>query len=268
MTTQNFNYQSNVNNSSVVLAAQPSEMGVKKTMSSLEMAELAGKPHNDLLKSIRNMETAWMKVTGGKFSLSSYFDSTGRKLPCYQFNYEESMYIASKFDDETRAKLTIRWAKLETGQATPFYQKMPTAKELALMVIQAEEEKERLMLENKAQQEVIEAQKPAVVFTSAVQAAVNSCLVGELAKILRQNGIEIGERRLFQWLRDNKYLGSHGERYNIPNQEYIERGYFELKKGTRSGDNGVMHTTITPKVTGKGQVYFVNKFLSMKENQK
>lgn len=263
--TQTFsNNQPNVNNSSVALAAQPSEIGVKKTMSSLEMAELAGKPHNDLLKSIRNMEAAWTRVTGGKFSLSNYVDSTGRKLPCYNFNYEESMYIASKFDDETRAKLTIRWAKLETGKAIPAYQKMPTAKELALMVIQAEEEKERLMLENKAQQEVIESQKPAVVFTSAVQAAVNSCLVGELAKILQQNGVNIGEKRLFKWLRENKYLGSHGERYNIPNQEYIERGYFELKKGTRSGDNGVMHTTITTKVTGKGQVYFVNKFLANK----
>lgn len=138
-------------------------------------------------------------------------------------------------------------------------------KELALMVIQQEEEKERLMLENKAQQEIIESQKPAVVFTSAVQTAVNSCLIGELAKILKQNGVDMGEKRLFKWLREKKYLGSHGERYNIPNQEYIERGYFELKKGTRSGDNGVMHTTITPKVTGKGQVYFVNKFLSMKQ---
>lgn len=138
-------------------------------------------------------------------------------------------------------------------------------KELALMVIQQEEEKERLMLENKAQQEIIESQKPAVVFTSAVQAAVNSCLIGELAKILKQNGVDMGEKRLFKWLREKKYLGSHGERYNIPNQEYIERGYFELKKGTRSGENGVMHTTITPKVTGKGQVYFVNKFLSMKQ---
>ena len=127
MTTPNLNNQPNVNNSSVALAAQPSEIGVKKTMSSLEMAELAGKPHNDLLKSIRNMEAAWTKVTGGNFSLSNYIDSTGRKLPCYNFNYEESMYIASKFDDETRAKLTIRWAKLETGQAIPMYQPIVTA---------------------------------------------------------------------------------------------------------------------------------------------
>lgn len=69
---------------------------------------------------------------------------------------------------------------------------------------------------------------------------------------------------MFKWLRENHYLGIKGERYNIPNQQYIEQGLFELKKGTRSGNNGVMHTTITAKVTGKGQVYFVNKFLSSK----
>lgn len=73
----------------------------------------------------------------------------------------------------------------------------------------------------------------------------------------------MGEKRLFAWLRENSYLGCHGERYNIPNQRYVEQGLFELKKGVRSGTGGVMHTTITPKITAKGQVYFVNKFLGM-----
>ena len=72
----------------------------------------------------------------------------------------------------------------------------------------------------------------------------------------------MGEKRLFQWLRNNGYLGSKGERYNIPNQRYIDQGLFELKKGVRSGSNGVLYTTITTKVTGKGQVYFVNRFLN------
>lgn len=265
MTTQNFNYQSSVNNSSVVLAAKPSEMGVRE-MSSLEIAELTGKQHAHVMRDIRSLLE--QGVAESNFGLGSYSDANGQVRPMYKLTKKGSLILASGYNAVLREAIINRWEELETGQATPFYQKMPTAKELALMVIQAEEEKERLMLENKAQQEVIESQKPAVVFTNAVQAAVNSCLIGELAKILRQNGIEIGERRLFQWLRDNRYLGSHGERYNIPNQEYIERGYFELKKGTRSGDNGVMHTTITPKVTGKGQVYFVNKFLSIKENQK
>jgi phage regulator Rha-like protein len=91
----------------------------KKTMSSLEIAELAGKQHNDVLKAIRAMEPAWEKVTEGKFSLSEYKDSTGRTLPCYELNYQECMYIASKFNDETRAKLVLRWDALETGKAEP-----------------------------------------------------------------------------------------------------------------------------------------------------
>ena len=131
-------------------------------------------------------------------------------------------------------------------------------KDLALMIIKAEEEKEKLALENKKQAEVIESQKPAVVFTDAVKGSESSCLVGELAKLIKQNGYDIGEKRLFKWLRENGYLGSHGERYNIPNQRWAH--LFELKKGVRSGDNGVMHTTITTKVNGKGQVYFINLF--------
>lgn len=123
-----------------------------------------------------------------------------------------------------------------------------------------EEQQKRIEAERK----VTEA-APAVAFTKAVQSANSSCLIGELAKLIAQNGYSIGEKRLFAWMRDNGYPGKHGERYNIPNQQYVEQGLFELKKGVRSGDNGVLHTTITPKVTGKGQVYFVNKFLGNKE---
>ena len=123
-----------------------------------------------------------------------------------------------------------------------------------------EEQRKRIEAERK----VTEA-APAVAFTNAVQSANSSCLIGELAKLIAQNGYSIGEKRLFAWMRDNGYLGKHGERYNIPNQQYVEQGLFELKKGVRSGSNGVLHTTITPKVTGKGQVYFVNKFLGNKE---
>lgn len=122
-----------------------------------------------------------------------------------------------------------------------------------------QERQQRIEAERK-----VAAAQPAVTFTQAVSGSASSCLIGELAKLINQNGYPIGERRLFKWLRENGYLGTKGERYNIPNQRYIEQGLFELKKGTRSGNNGVMHTTITSKVTGKGQVYFVNKFLTNK----
>lgn len=128
---------------------------------------------------------------------------------------------------------------------------------MATQLKQEREEKARLEADNKR---IIEETAPAVTFTQAVSGSASSCLIGELAKLIDQNGYPMGEKRLFKWLRENGYLGTKGERYNIPNQRYIEMGLFELKKGTRSGNNGVMFTTITPKVTGKGQVYFVNKF--------
>lgn len=134
-------------------------------------------------------------------------------------------------------------------------------KELAMMIIKAEEEKEALMLENKRKEEQLEEQKPKVVFADAIVGSQSSCLIGELAKILTQNGYEIGQNRLFAWLRANHYLGTVGEYYNIPCQKYREMGLFELKKNVHS-QNGQMVTTITPKVTGKGQQYFINKFLT------
>ena len=82
-------------------------------MTSLEIAEVTGKPHNDVLKAIRKMEQAWVNVTQGKFSLSAYKDSSGRTLPCYSLTKTECLYIATKFNDEARAKLVIRWQQLE-----------------------------------------------------------------------------------------------------------------------------------------------------------
>ena len=82
-------------------------------MTSLEIAELTGKQHNHLMRDIRNMERAWEKVTQSRFGLSTYKDSTGRTLPCYQLTKTECLYIATKFNDEARAKLVLRWEELE-----------------------------------------------------------------------------------------------------------------------------------------------------------
>ena len=82
-------------------------------MSSLDIAELCGKPHNDILKAIRKMELAWVKINGGKFSLVEYKDSKGELRPCYSLSKTETLYIATKFKDEMRAKLVLRWEELE-----------------------------------------------------------------------------------------------------------------------------------------------------------
>lgn len=127
-----------------------------------------------------------------------------------------------------------------------------------------EEREQRRMAESKAEQleDVAKEQAPKVLFADSIIGSKSSCLIGELAKIITQNGYEIGQNRLFAWMRENHYLGTTGEYYNIPNQKYIEQGLFELKKNAHS-ENGIMKTTITPKVTGKGQMYFVNKFIGL-----
>ena len=182
----------------------------------------------------------------------------------FTFVNEDGLYDVILDSRKPEAKGFRKWV---TSEVLPSIRKTGSysiknlsRKELALMVIQAEEENERLALENKHQAEVIEEQKPKVVFADAIVGSQSSCLIGELAKIITQNGYQIGQNRLFEWLRKNHFLGTTGEYYNIPNQKFIEQGLFEIKKTSHS-ENGVMKTTSTPKVTGKGQQYFVNLFL-------
>ena len=108
----------------------------------------------------------------------------------------------------------------------------------------------------------VEQDKPKVLFADAVAASHTSILIGDLAKLIRQNGVEVGQNRLFQWLRDNGYLCSTGERYNLPTQKSMELKLFEVKETTISNPDGSIRITRTTKVTGKGQAYFVNKFLA------
>ncbi|HCH59940.1 MAG TPA: oxidoreductase, partial [Leuconostoc lactis] len=115
----------------------------------------------------------------------------------------------------------------------------------------------------KAKDIQISEMKPKALFADAVSASQTSILVGELAKLLKQNGIEIGANRLFVWLRENGYLIKRkGTDYNMPTQRSMELGLFEIKEHSHINSNGVNVTTKTPKVTGKGQQYFINKFLS------
>lgn len=108
----------------------------------------------------------------------------------------------------------------------------------------------------------IEQDKPKVLFAEAVSSSRNSILVGDLAKLIKQNGYDIGQKRLFAWMRDNGYLIKRkGSDWNMPTQRSMEQELFEIKENTYLNRDGVNVTTKTPKVTGKGQVFFVNKFV-------
>ena len=127
---------------------------------------------------------------------------------------------------------------------------------------EAEERAARLRVINEKQHDKIEADKPKVLLADAIIGSQSSILIGQMAKILTQNGYKIGQNKLFQWLRDNHYLCSYGSNYNIPYQVYIDQGLFEVKYTVHS-ENERLVTSATTKVTTKGLQYFLNKFLKV-----
>ena len=130
---------------------------------------------------------------------------------------------------------------------------------LIQLATQLKEEKEKRL----APEKQIAMDRPKTIFADAVSASHTSILVGEMAKILRGNGVEIGQKRFFDWLRENGYLiRRKGTDYNMPTQRAMELGLFEIKEGSYVNGSGVNIITKTPKITGKGQQYFVNKFLT------
>ena len=125
---------------------------------------------------------------------------------------------------------------------------------LATQLKEEQEQRKHLQEEN-------EQMKPKALFADAVATSNSSILIGQLAKILRQNGIQIGQNRLFAWMREHGYLGTRGSNRNVPTQRSMELGLFKTKETVINHSDGHTTVNITTKVTGKGQQYFINKFL-------
>lgn len=184
-------------------------------------------------------------------------DSIGREQHPTIIN-ESGVYSLILSSKLPTAKRFRRWV---TSEVLPSIRKtggyaLPKDYPSALRAL-ADAEEQRMALEAESEQN-----KPKVLFANAVCASKTSILVGELAKLLKQNGVEIGQNRLFEWMRKNGYLiQRNGTDYNMPTQKAMELGLFEIKETVISHSDG--HTSInkTPKVTGKGQQYFVQKFL-------
>lgn len=190
------------------------------TMTSREIAEIIGKPHNDLLKAIRAMEPAWERTTGKKFPLVNYQQVTGngtvREFPEYQLSKREVLYVATKFNDESRAKLILRWEELENNlNGNQNVISLPQNYEEALehLLIQVRENK-NLIAENKVLQ-------PKADFYDAVTQSEDTIDVGEVAKVLAIKGY--GRNNLFKFLREQNVLMHN----NQPYQKYIDNGYFK-----------------------------------------
>ena len=186
-------------------------------------------------------------------------DSIGRmqKTPIINESGLYALIFGSKLESAKRFKRWVTSEVLPTIRKTGGYQmQAPQGKELlALAVLEAQ----KTIEEQTAQ---IEEMKPHAVLGQAITTANTSILVGDLAKILKQNGIEIGAKRLFQWMRENGYLIKRkGTDWNLPTQRSMEMELFEIKESVHIDGNGCNKITRTPKVTGKGQEYFINKFL-------
>lgn len=201
----------------------------------------------------------------------------GRPLKEYALSIDMAKEIAMVEGNERGRQVRqyfIRCERELRQAALPSYQ-IEDPIERAKRWIKEQEATERLALENKQQAETIEQQAetieqqaeqikkdaPKVLFSKAVETSQRSCLVAELAKILQQNGVQIGQNRLFKWLRAKGYLGKTGPYYNQPTQRSMEKGLFEIKQQTINKPDGSIIVTSTTKVTGRGQIYFVNKFL-------
>ena len=172
----------------------------------------------------------------------------------YEVLMQSRKPIAKQFKKEV--KKILKTIRLNGMYATDKLLDNPDLAIQAFTKLKEEREK-RLQLEHEA-----EINKPKVIFAEAVETSKTSILIGELAKLIKQNGIDIGQKRLFTWLRENGYLIKISKRtdYNMPTQRAMELGLFEIKETAITHSDGHISISKTVKVTGKGQIYFINKF--------
>lgn len=217
-----------------------------------------GKDVADVL-GYKNTKDALAKHVDDEDKLGSQIATSGqnRNMTIINESGLYSLVLSSKLPSAKKFKRWVTSEVLPTLRKTGQYQ----VKELSGQELMAKaliEAQSVLAAKDKQIQEM----KPKVVFADAVATSHTSILVGELAKILKQNGIDMGQKRLFAWLREKGYLiKRQGTDYNMPTQKAMDLGLFEIKEGSYVNGSGVNITTKTPKVTGKGQQYFINKFL-------
>ena len=185
-------------------------------MTSREIAEITGKLHKNVMRDIRNMEPAWEKVNGLKFELVEYTDEKGEKRPEYQLDKREVLYVATKWNDEIRARIILRWEELENNlRNNQNVISLPQNYEEALEhLLNQARENNKLIAENKVLQ-------PKADFYDAVTQSEDTIDVGEVAKVLAIKGY--GRNNLFKFLREQNVLMHN----NQPYQKYIDCGYFK-----------------------------------------
>lgn len=230
----------------------------QKYLDSREVAEMVGKEHNMLLRDIRRYveQLGQSKIAQSDFfKESTYKNKQNKEQPCYLVTKKGCEFIAHKLTGVKGTEFTAKYINRFHEMEDTIKTQLPKGNDLiALAVIEAQ----KMIAERDKQ---IERMKPKEIFADAVSASETSILVGDLAKLISQNGYKIGQKRLFEWLRTNNFLIKCGSSRNMPQQRFVEQGLFEVKESNIQNPDGSVRITRTTKVTGKGQIYFVNKFM-------
>lgn len=219
-----------------------------------DVAEILG--YSDTVNALKQHVDGEDKIVGCQNTTPCIIDSLGRKQYPTFINESGvySLVFGSKLPTAKKFKHWVTSEVLPTIRKTGGYNLPKNFAEALRQLADQAEKNEQLQIENKEM-------KPKALFADAVASSKTSILVGDLAKILKQNGFDVGANRLFSILREKGYLiKRQGSDWNMPTQKSMEMGLFEVKEHTHLDSNGRNITTKTPKLTGKGQIYFVNKF--------
>ena len=239
----------------IILSTQNGE----PVASSRDVAKRFGKEHKNVMQAVANL-VAENSAAKSMFHPAT-FENRGKKYPMYLMNRDGFSLLAMGFTGKEAVQWKLKYIEAFNQMEKQLAQRpqLSRAELMAQALIAAHDE-----LEHKDRQ--IAELTPKGIFADAVSASKKSILVGELAKLLCQNGVQIGQNRLFSWMREHGYLIRDPKRsdYNMPTQRAVEMCLFEIKETTVVHSDG--HTSInkTPKVTGKGQIYFVNQFLNVR----
>lgn len=230
-------------------------------MTSLQIAEITGKPHADVMKAIRKMEPAWSKINEGNFSLVEYKDKKGETRPCYSLNKEECLYIATKFNDEARAKLIKRWKELEEQHQKPSVPQ--NYLEALKSLVKAEEEKQQLALENKKQQEqILTISKTNMELGNKITEMLPK--VSYYDKILQSNATmtvtQIAQDYGMSSMRLNKELESMRIQHKVRGQwilfaQFLEGGYVHSRAVDIVRSDGRHDVKYNTEWTTKGRIF-------------
>lgn len=229
-------------------------------MTSLQIAEITGKPHADVMKAIRKMEPAWSKINEGNFSLVEYKDKKGETRPCYSLNKEECLYIATKFNDEARAKLIKRWKELEEQHQKPSVPQ--NYLEALKSLVKAEEEREQLALENRKQQEIVTISKENMELGSRITEMLPK--VSYYDKILQSNATmtitQIAQDYGMSAVRMNKELESMRIQHKVRGQwilygQFLTGGYVHSRAVDIIRSDGRHDVKYNTEWTTKGRIF-------------